>query len=215
MKEKSVRTKNQIIEVARRVFARKGTRNVTMNDLADAAGRGRRTLYLYFNNKEEIIDAVIDRELNALYKGLALARGVELPADDKLLHFMYTHLESMKRLVIRNGSLKADFFRDIWLVERVRSEFDRKEARLIEGILREGIEAGLFVIPHVEIMAQLLVTACKGLEVPYISGWMRHQDGRDFELFRDSVVQMIFQGIRHGAKVTKPYVFDESKIYNN
>lgn len=193
---KTKSTRKQIIDVARKLFAKIGAENTTMNDIADSAGKGRRTLYLYFKNKEEILNAVIDYELDTLYKVLLTAKNVDINIDDRLLNFMHTHLESMRRLVLRNGTLRADFFRDIWLVERARAEFDRKEAILIEDMLEEGVKKGVFDVPDIKTMSMLLVNATKGLEVPFISGWLRHKDGREFDIVRKNVTQLIFNGIR-------------------
>lgn len=57
-----VKTKDLMIEVARQLFARVGFTNTTMNDIADASNKGRRTLYTYFRNKDEIFHAVIERD---------------------------------------------------------------------------------------------------------------------------------------------------------
>ena len=62
-----VKTKDLMIEVARQLFARVGFTNTTMNDIADASKKGRRTLYTYFRNKDEIFHAVIERELERLW----------------------------------------------------------------------------------------------------------------------------------------------------
>jgi len=60
------KTKNNLIDVARQLFAKKGVENTTMNDIAEASQRGRRTLYTYFSSKNEIYKAVIESELNVL-----------------------------------------------------------------------------------------------------------------------------------------------------
>lgn len=67
MPEKTSRTKKLLIEVARKLFAERGKKNVTMNDIAEASGKGRRTLYTYFKNKDEIYKAVIDSELIKIF----------------------------------------------------------------------------------------------------------------------------------------------------
>ena len=51
---KSVITRTLFINVARELFAQKGKDNVTMNDIAVLAGKVRRTIYDYFNNKDEV-----------------------------------------------------------------------------------------------------------------------------------------------------------------
>ncbi len=49
MPQKVSKTKKLLIEVARQLFSEKGKKNVTMNDIAEASKKGRRTLYIYFN----------------------------------------------------------------------------------------------------------------------------------------------------------------------
>jgi AcrR family transcriptional regulator len=58
------KTRQMLVDVARQLFAKSGKNNVTMNDIATASQKGRRTLYTYFKNKNDIYLAVIDRELN-------------------------------------------------------------------------------------------------------------------------------------------------------
>ena len=53
------KTRNLLVDVARRLFAQNGLEGTTMNDIAVASKKGRRTLYMYFKNKEEIYYAVI------------------------------------------------------------------------------------------------------------------------------------------------------------
>ena len=52
-----------ILDAAMRVFSRKGYHAATIADVAEAAGLGKGTLYLYFENKEALAIAVVDRHL--------------------------------------------------------------------------------------------------------------------------------------------------------
>ena len=60
-----VRTRELLIDVARQLFARQGVAATTMNDIAEASGKGRRTIYTYFKNKNEIYWAVVEAESKA------------------------------------------------------------------------------------------------------------------------------------------------------
>ena len=57
------KTRQTLVDVARQIFAKNGVANTTMNDIAQASGKGRRTLYTYFNRKEDVYNAVIESEL--------------------------------------------------------------------------------------------------------------------------------------------------------
>ena len=189
------KTRDKLIDVARQLFARIGVENTTMNDIAMASEKGRRTLYTYFNNKMEIYTAVIESELNWLYSSLEAVTHKVLPADEKLLEFILTRLESIKHVVFRNGTLRADFFRDIWRVENVRKSFDKKEIACIRNILDDGVEQGTFEISDTQSMAVVLHHAFKGLEVPYIRGIMPGFSSSDRSGV-DSIVNLLFNGIK-------------------
>ena len=61
------KTREMLVDVARQLFARMGVDNTTMNDIAQASRKGRRTLYTYFKSKNEIYLAVVESELDQLY----------------------------------------------------------------------------------------------------------------------------------------------------
>ena len=183
------------MDVARQLFARMGVDNTTMNDIAQASKKGRRTLYTYFKSKNEIYLAVVESELNQLHQMLIDVAGKHLPADEKLTTLIYTRLDAIKALVFRNGTLRATFFRDIWRVEKVRKEFDLKEVEIIKGILDDGVKEGVFLVPDTSITASVLHYALKGLEVPYIRGVMGDNITQRLKR-RDNVMNLIFNGIK-------------------
>ena len=132
------KTRDKFIEVARQLFARKGVENTTMNDIASASEKGRRTIYTYFKSKR------------------------------KLREYIGCRFETMKEIVRRNGSLRAGFFRDVRKVDRARSIISKKEIAMLRYILEEGIKEGRFEIEDPYRCAVILTQAIGGLDVPYI-----------------------------------------------
>lgn len=165
-----LKTRSKLVDVARQLFAKKGVEDTTMNDIAQASKKGRRTLYTYFKSKEQIYMAVVESELEMLSTQMEKAASKPVSPDKKILELIMTHLDAIKMVVYRNGTLRADFFRDIWRVEAMRKEFDRKETALFRRVLHEGKELNLFDIDNVEITADILHYCIKGIEVPYIRG---------------------------------------------
>lgn len=162
------KTRQKLVEVARELFARKGLEATTMNAIAANSGKGRRTLYTYFRNKEEIYAAVIETELERLSERIDEVASIEAEPEQKVLTLIYTHLSVIKEVVTRNGSLRAEFFRNIWLVEKVRRQFDEEERNILRRVLEEGIARAKFRIDNVNLMADIIHYSVKGLEVPYI-----------------------------------------------
>ena len=160
------KTRQKLVDVARQLFAKNGLENTTMNDIALASDKGRRTLYTYFKSKEDIYYAVIESELERLSDQL-----------DEVAASM------IRETVVRNGNLRAEFFRNIWMVEKVRKNFDDAEIELFRKVFREGKEDGEFDIDNVDLVADITHYCIKGLEVPYIYGriahGMREEDTKD------------------------------------
>lgn len=162
------KTRQKLLEVARELFAHKGLEATTMNDIAAASGRGRRTLYTYFRNKEEIYYAVIEEELERLSEKMDKVASMDVEPEEKIFTLIYTHLSIIRDTVARNGTLRAEFFRNIWMVEKVRKAFDVEEHRILQKVLQEGVDKGRFRIENVGLMADIVYYSVKGLEVPYI-----------------------------------------------
>ena len=172
-----LKTRAKLVDVARQLFAKKGVEATTMNDIAVASKKGRRTLYTYFKSKDQIYMAVVESELKMLSDTMDKVAKKPTVPDEKILELITTHLDIIKMAVYRNGTLRADFFRDIWRVETMRKYFDNNEIKLFREVLREGKEQGLFDIDNVEITADILHYCIKGIEVPYIRG----QIGEDLD----------------------------------
>ena len=168
------KTRQKLVDVARQLFAKKGLNGTTMNDIAVASGKGRRTLYTYFNRKEDIYYAVIESELERLSDKLDEVAAKRIPPQDKIIELIYTHLISIKETVVRNGNLRAEFFRNIWTVEKVRKNFDEDEMELFRKVYAEGKADGEFDIENIDMVADITHYCIKGLEVPFIYGRLGH-----------------------------------------
>ena len=159
------KTRQKLVDVARQLFAKNGIANTTMNDIAVASGKGRRTLYTYFNRKEDVYSAVIESELERLSDKLDEVAGMKMRPQDKIIELIYTHLSMIRETVVRNGNLRAEFFRNIWMVEKVRKKFD-------------------------EDVADITHYCIKGLEVPFIYGRLGH--GMTEETSKPLVAKVVY-----------------------
>lgn len=189
------KTRDKLIDIARQLFAHKGIENTTMNDIAQAAEKGRRTIYTYFKNKKDIYNAVIESESDKVIKKLSEIISLSITPDQKLMEFIFQRFEAMKDLVYRNGSLRAGFFRDVRKVERARKATSPKEIRILETILQEGVDQGMFRIKHVDKTAMVMLLCLQGLDVPYIRDNFQEL-GIEKNKLRDYLYDFILYGIK-------------------
>jgi AcrR family transcriptional regulator len=161
-----------------------------MNDIALLSGKGRRTLYTYFKSKEDVYFAVIESELERLSDKMDEVAARRIRPQDKIIELIYTHLNMIKETVMRNGNLRAAFFRNIWMVEKVRKNFDEDEIELFRKVYAEGKAEGEFDIDNVELVADITHYCIKGLEVPYIYGRLGH--GMTPEMSKPLVAKVVY-----------------------
>ena len=193
------KTRAKLVDVARQLFAKQGVDNTTMNDIAVASTKGRRTLYTYFKSKEEIYVAVVESELDKLAEALDKVVAENITPDVKILKLIETHLDAIKLIVQRNGTLRASFFRDIWQVERVRRKLNLHEIALFKQVLTEGNDQGLFDVDNVDILADILHYCVKGIEVPYIRG--KIGDDLDDRQGWEYVAKIVYGALGHKGNI--------------
>lgn len=187
-------TKESLLEAARQLFVKRGVESTTMSDIAEAAGKVRRTIYTYFKSKEDIYWAVVESETNRVMEKLATIVNEDLPPEEKLTNYIFRRLELIKEIVVRNGSLRTEFFRDMWKVEHAWKNIDQQEIALLRAILQEGVDKGVFDISNVRITAVLIHYAIRGFDAPYIRNHFRRMYV-DKEQVRTHASNLILKGV--------------------
>ena len=160
-------TKEHLIKVARKLFAQQGIGNITMNDIAKAANKSRRTVYTYFQSKEELLEASIEMEVMKISNAMTKVAVSGLSPDRKIIKLIFVRLELTRSIVRRNSCLHSDYF---VIVEHIRKSFDAKEIALFRHIISEGKQKGLFNTESPDLAARFLHFCLKGIEMPFING---------------------------------------------
>lgn len=191
------KTREKFIEVARQLFARKGVENTTMNDIASASSKGRRTIYTYFKSKTEIFNAVIETETDKILSRLRVVLVKPVTPEEKIREYISERFEAMKEIVGRNGTLRAGFFRDVRKVERAQRIIFPKETALISEILEEGVREGSFRPMEVRKEAVIIIYSIQGLVVAFIRNSLA-ENGITPEMIKEMASSLILRGISTG-----------------
>jgi len=134
----------KIVQAAMRVFARNGFFNSKIAEIAKEAKVADGTIYLYFNNKYDILITIFEEEI-----GKIIARVKEEVArlDDpreKLERFAYLHLS----LVEANRDLAEVIQVELRQSSKFMKEYRNKKfaeyLNIISQIVRQGQNAGIF-----------------------------------------------------------------------
>ena len=180
-----------ILDTARNIFKRFGFSKTSIGDIAVAARKGRRTIYTYFESKEEIYKAVIEKEVDVLRTKLIDVIFAESTAEEKLKGYMITRMVTINELANYYEALRNDYLQDFKIIENIREDFDNQEINMISEILTEGVENNDFKIENINLTAKAIVIALKGFEIPFFI----EKVDKDIEGQLNSLIDILFNGI--------------------
>jgi AcrR family transcriptional regulator len=164
-------TREQFIDVARQLFARKGIEHTTMNDIAAASDRGRRTIYTYFRTKSEIYQAVIEEESTRIINELKSKVEKQATPGDKLRALMEYRIEiAIDQHNGYNLWFKSIFSRDAKRANTVRAMTTGRIYSMIDEIIASGIESGDFIQEQALRLPSMLTVLVRGSDLVIMRG---------------------------------------------
>ncbi|MFP4024387.1 MAG: TetR/AcrR family transcriptional regulator [Thiohalospira sp.] len=194
IKAKRKEIKHKIVNIASHVFSKFGFKKATIDDIAKASGMGKSSIYYYFKSKEEIFEAVVKKEAHQL--SLEIDKKVVNTNDspkNKLRKYVLIRMRFLKEMVNFYEALKNDYLANLAFTERVRTRYDVEEQQIIQNILQEGLDQGVFKLKETRLTAITLATALKGLESALLI--KNEIEMQDLELHLDNMLEILFYGI--------------------
>jgi AcrR family transcriptional regulator len=161
--------RKQILDAARSVFGKHGYKKTNIEDIARVCQRGQSSVYYYFKNKQDIFKAVIESEFNSLMTELReIIRSTSDP-QQKLRLYLSSRMDKIKTVSNFYDTINNEYFEGVPFVEKLRKSYDREEFELISSILEEGKSRNIFHIEHTENVTQAIMSAMRGLEIPFFN----------------------------------------------
>jgi len=183
--------KEQIVEAARHIFSRFGFKKTTMDDIAFGVGKGKSSIYYYFTSKDQVFQAVVEKEISLLRSELLKVIDSELSPEDKIQAYVTVRMTKFGQMTNFYQAIKSEIIGKLDFINQIRKKCDEDEISLVEKILNEGIINQVFSIEDSRLAAIVLVTAMKGMEVPLF--W--HDDNDNLDSRIKNVLKIMFNGI--------------------
>jgi len=184
--------KEKILDVAGKVFGKKGYWKTDIETIASMTKLGKGTIYLYFKNKEELFLAVIDRVLDTLSSKMKEEVSSEKNIIEKIKKAIYVYLEFFEKhfpyfniILHENPGFKIKVSERFW--KRFWEKFD-----IIENDFKIGISKGL--IKNIPIKDAIF--ALIGMLHGVIHQWIL--SGRKYPLKKKSyqISKLFLEGIK-------------------
>ena len=158
----------EILKAAERVFQKWGSNKTTMEDIAREAGKGKSTLYYYYQSKEEIFDAVVISEFEKILEKAKELAEEKKTAKERLIKYIVESINEMKSRISAYTIIREEIKRNQNFIKKLRDIFQVREERYIEEILKLGLENKEFTFirkSEVTIAAKTITGMMHALEL--------------------------------------------------
>jgi AcrR family transcriptional regulator len=179
-----------LIAAATRLFRSRGFHATSMQDLAEALGMNRGSLYHYIPSKDDLLWTVLSRAFDRLDARVAPIFEADAPAVERLrravrehLHVAAEHADELSLIQIELRSLAP---------ERRRQMIERRDA--YEGMWREaiaeGVAQGALRPVDVRLAGIAILSACN-----WFTQWYRPDGSFGVDAIADSLADLYLDGM--------------------
>lgn len=137
--------RNEILDVAERLFSQKGFEGTSTNEILEEIGIARGTLYYHFKSKEDIMNALIER-----YNKRILSAAKEVAHNQQLTVFERI-IQVVLSLKISQYNENSDEFiahihkpQNVLMHQKIQRVIIQSITPILADLIREGITQGLF-----------------------------------------------------------------------
>ena len=162
--------RSTLVTAAAAAFAERGVANTSVSDIVRAAGVAQGTFYLYFDSKDDVVLAVVERMAEAIFDAATARVEVGATAVDRLL--------ILRDVLSEAGSAPgaADLV-DVMhrrenraLHDRLAEDITPRLARLVEAIVSQGVAEGGFDVADTRAAAWFVLSGLQSVELSGTAG---------------------------------------------
>ena len=192
----------EIFSAALKLFQEKGYHGASMQDLADAVGMQKASLYYYFKSKEDLLVLVCERATSAFTQELTAIVASDSNATEKLRRVIEDYLIALcEQLDLFTVFLHEQKFLGDAQKKRLRTE-GKRHAELLAAILKQGIASGEFRSVNITITTRAILGMCNWLYEWYSpEGTLKPQEIA--EIFSDMALHGLVQNVESKPRKKK------------
>jgi len=180
-----------IVQAAAQVFRQKGYHAASMQDIADAVGLQKASLYHHFASKQDILLEILDKALDILIAEMQAVLDMDLPPEQQLRQAMRAYIDR----VTQEASLAAVLQHEHRNLDprRRASHITRRDRydKLWRELIRRGIERGAFR----RLDERMVSFALLGIQ-NWVITWYRPEGRLSASEIADQFADMMLSGLR-------------------
>jgi len=184
-------TREKILRAAGRLFGAMGFRKTTITEIAEGVGIGKATVYLYFQDKEDILAHLVQQETANILDQMRHALAGGETVGERLRAFILTRYRSIQSLLDLHQATSAILLEDLPCIREATDHYGDQELSIVQTLLEEGRAAGELDLQDTHLAAVAVTGTLRSLDQP----WIFHHVPIDLEQRVDDLVHLFLHGL--------------------
>jgi AcrR family transcriptional regulator len=180
-----------ILDTARKMFARYGLRKTSLDEVARMSRVAKATIYNYFGSKDRVYLEVLRREMDEIVEKISSSAAQEVLPEDKLIAFARAKFKYMRQAINILNLDREGIEKLLPSAEDIRNELFEREVKIIQSILNEGVEKGVFNTNNTLLTARAIAHGLRGFEL----NWLVQESEEKIDKYLDELMSILFYGL--------------------
>lgn len=192
--------KAEILAAARTLFNRQGYPKTSVDDISQAVGMRKSSLYYYFKNKEEIFLDAFKEEWRANLNRFLNEASKKPDPTDRILTYLKASLAHYDDTVIQHNIPVKVIVETRNLFRITMNEVNEDRIKFYKSCINEGIEKGLYKPCDAERVAKTIITVKFSIQYDYFNQFLHSTpDKSDFQYIKEEIlfaIGLILDGLK-------------------
>jgi len=184
---KGERRKQELLDIAYRMFISKGYENTSVDDIIEAAGIAKGTYYYYFESKEQMLEEVIGMMIDKETGEASAILSAPVPVPQKIVGIIASIRPAPDEEPIEGALMRPE---NIIMHQKIKRRLVDKVVPLLVKVVEEGIGQGIFNCDNIPERVRMLLVLSNELFDEY--GFT----DRDVDVFID-ITEKLFGAEEH------------------